>query len=779
MAPCESEVTASGDDVLVDTTMEDAQINLNELGSTSSNLEGKVQVDQNPRTSTTKKNHHSFDVLKNKSDKFQAILQLLYLVATLENRSKGKHRNKIHDITGTRKAFDYVDAITNLMVRDNEIVAAVAFGDPIPTTGIITVNLPSEKLNAQPRSAPMDTGLSPDFYEESAGSESFLQVATVANSKFYSKDFERGSNEDFKPLSSSDPNTLGLWDKLKETKEEDVALWALDSNITLEGHMRIIESYLNEFKQSNSSREDRHIISNKMSKYIIGSCWTKMYRRAFYWTSLSMIGFLTWTGSMDKKFPDINIATNPDHRLAEHLAIDMKDSHNQNFGQLWMTYHPSKSVAPNYLDGFMDLASGTSQYMFNRKIATIFLDLLLSSLYAYLCILKRLKDFIKANNKGEIRKQIGQFSNAIRTLYVLSHSNAMKTYFTHAELSPLSHQDEMHGLDVDRAMKAIYKKRGWGTVEIAQGANAGEDVNGEAEENQDLQVFGNLESEVGMLYRRSFMSFVDHIAGLRLLERRSINLPSDELIKLSLIAVNRPPKQGQRYLPWEEMEKVIVETCKFEFGILKPVQVKGEDVINKIKAHLDSIEGCRGVIDSFKILLKNVTVEKKLLNTQYPLFEGCIHCESSLAAILCGLHGTRDDSDLHKLFQISNVDGKGHYQYNISVSKFCCPVCWELINVLNETYSNIKFVVRAHHSNLYPVCLPPWLPDHVLDKMIDRFKERLYDVFCRLPDPDRLQPFVPGHKNKNPSLESAGESVSSVGSNDSEQIVKDQHLSHE
>jgi hypothetical protein len=61
--------------------------------------------------------------------------------------------------------------------------------------------------------------------------------------------------------------------------------------------MRIFESYLNEYKQSNLTKDDRGSISNKMLKYIIGSRYKKMYRRAFHWASCVMIGSLssfTW-----------------------------------------------------------------------------------------------------------------------------------------------------------------------------------------------------------------------------------------------------------------------------------------------------------------------------------------------------------------------------------------------------------------------------------------------------------------------------------------------------
>jgi hypothetical protein len=78
-------------------------------------------------------------------DKFQAILQLLLLLNTLIENPKlepeDNHNATCHTIE-SRKAFDYLDAITNLMVRDIEVVAAVACGGP--SMGLISVNSPIE-----------------------------------------------------------------------------------------------------------------------------------------------------------------------------------------------------------------------------------------------------------------------------------------------------------------------------------------------------------------------------------------------------------------------------------------------------------------------------------------------------------------------------------------------------------------------------------------------------------------------------------------------------------
>jgi hypothetical protein len=427
---------------------------------------------------------------------------------------------------------------------------------------------------------------------------------------------------------------------------------ALDSNITLDSHIKTIESYLNEYKQSDLSAQ--RTMSNAMMKYIIVSCWKKMNRRAFSRIPLSMIGVLTFLKGYNTTFPDVQITTNPDPRLVEHLTIVLQDG--QSFGQSWLKFHPSQNLDPNYLDDFTTLASGTSQYIFDRKISIIFLDLLLCSLYGYLCTLERLQHYIKEKNKEETMKYLGHFDNAIRTLYVVSHSNAMKTYFAHARLGIVSHQDVLHRLHVYFAMNTIYARQGWDPIYTGVGmqeAEVGEDENDEAEEDQNLQGFhfNGSKSEIGSLYRRTFMSFVDHIAGLRLLERRSIYLPPDESIKLSLLAVKHPSPPS-RYLPWGEMEKVIRKTCEVGSST-EPIKVEGQGMIKKIKAHLDNVKDCPSLsaIQSFKTLVKFDEKGRKYCNLQYPRFESCVHCESSLAIILAMLHSTQDDSNLRMLFQ--------------------------------------------------------------------------------------------------------------------------------
>ena len=58
----------------------------------------------------------------------------------------------------------------------------------------------------------------------------------------------------------------------------------------------------------------------------------------------------------------------------------------------------------------------------------------------------------------------------------------------------------------------------------------------------------------------------------------------------------------------------------------------------------------------------------------------------------------------------------------ISVSKLCCPVCWELLALLGDEK---PLSLRGSHSTIYPVELPKWLPPEIVDKMDKRFLNHL------------------------------------------------------
>jgi len=63
----------------------------------------------------------------------------------------------------------------------------------------------------------------------------------------------------------------------------------------------------------------------------------------------------------------------------------------------------------------------------------------------------------------------------------------------------------------------------------------------------------------------------------------------------------------------------------------------------------------------------------------------------------------------------------------ISVSRLCCPVCWELLNIIwNNSGDETRLVsFPGCHSIIYPVELPEWLPDRIVKQMTRLFQDRL------------------------------------------------------
>ena len=60
----------------------------------------------------------------------------------------------------------------------------------------------------------------------------------------------------------------------------------------------------------------------------------------------------------------------------------------------------------------------------------------------------------------------------------------------------------------------------------------------------------------------------------------------------------------------------------------------------------------------------------------------------------------------------------------ISVSKPCCPVCWELIKILRNKKST-NFHLNGHHKTLSQVELPEWLPVQIVEKLTAQFEDIL------------------------------------------------------
>ena len=57
------------------------------------------------------------------------------------------------------------------------------------------------------------------------------------------------------------------------------------------------------------------------------------------------------------------------------------------------------------------------------------------------------------------------------------------------------------------------------------------------------------------------------------------------------------------------------------------------------------------------------------------------------------------------------------YSGRISVSKLCCPVCWELLVLLGSEIP-LSESFRGSHSTIHPVELPEWLPYKIKEEAV-------------------------------------------------------------
>jgi hypothetical protein len=59
------------------------------------------------------------------------------------------------------------------------------------------------------------------------------------------------------------------------------------------------------------------------------------------------------------------------------------------------------------------------------------------------------------------------------------------------------------------------------------------------------------------------------------------------------------------------------------------------------------------------------------------------------------------------------------------MSKLLCPICYKLLKLLSGEDAERFRVRRLLHEAVYPVDLPEWLPEDILQKMVSSAKQDL------------------------------------------------------
>jgi len=243
----------------------------------------------------------------------------------------------------------------------------------------------------------------------------------------------------------------------------------------------------------------------------------------------------------------------------------------------------------------------------------------------------------------------------------------------------------------------------------------GQDVDYEVEADVQLEDEAPFEGEADMPSLFRFIkSFVIHLTAKRALERYCF-MTKDQEVNISLFFVER----SSLCIPtgsWAKMQDIL--TASFSSD---PSSTSADDINTPVTKAIEILRDKTGT-PSRKFGPKSRRLLKDLESVMQGspiLFPGGMHCETVLATLSKYFELSLKGDDNANLISTSQ---KLLRSGMISVSKLCCPVCWELLSMLNEEK---PLKLRGHHSTIYPVELPQWLPSQIVDKMNALFQNHL------------------------------------------------------
>lgn len=225
-------------------------------------------------------------------------------------------------------------------------------------------------------------------------------------------------------------------------------------------------------------------------------------------------------------------------------------------------------------------------------------------------------------------------------------------------------------------------------------------------------------------------TFVVHLTAKRALERYSLK-NNCRVVNISLLSV----KRSCLLIPvgsWPKMKGILKESFSSDPSDLESF-TSAATAAKAIKFLEDKIQTppehcnleCRKLLKRFKNIIQGMSV----------LLPGGLHCEAVLATLGKYYKDGLDEPDnialstckvllitYYCLLNLTFYYKTLLYSGGISVSKLCCPVCWELLVLLG---SEIPLSFRGSHSTIHPVELPEWLPYEIVEEMKKQFQKHL------------------------------------------------------
>jgi len=465
-------------------------------------------------------------------------------------------------------------------------------------------------------------------------------------------------------------------------------------------------------------------MSSLFSDYITATCWRKMYRRMVHWATLGFIKTLA-------EVPDDSLklaggrnldSTLKDPKLAQRL-IDLAKF--PTLLQSVMARYPNKSDE-DHLSPLLTACQADPPVLYTLKTVRHFHRLLVSTLITYGFMLSRIYD-------GESKDDVASFSILARLLSAILNSNALASHLRFLHLNgllalPTSIGAEgyymyaaIHGFGFAKKDRRSRKYMDAGGVDKGKNAEMESNMDGDDrtpdEEGEDFAPWTGMTDVLEHL-GGWMKTFTNHFSAKRSLERHC-SLRETDQVEITLLSFG----SQYRNVLWDDMKLTIAATIDSMAKDGK-LSIPTDELINilecKIRDTQPIDQQSKDVFRMFEQLISGKSV--RCLSS--------VHCEAALAAFSVYGHSNvpiaeEDRKILKHLIKVNSaVDlliSNLMFLQNLNpdhmaVSVLCCPFCWIFLRLLRGDKD--EFRVRGHHSTLYAVDLPGWLPEHLSQAMI-------------------------------------------------------------
>ncbi|KAM6490946.1 hypothetical protein JOM56_010248 [Amanita muscaria] len=542
---------------------------------------------------------------------------------------------------------------------------------------------------------------------------------------------------------------ISVWEEI--VKKPWCKLDGTRRGVSLANHIKTLCDYFQSYQDCGQNGNLRAGVFQKATIYLISSSWRKMLRRISHWSSHGFIMSLeidipqlhsSYEDFHKNMPPDFFIYQKPDKTLARLFLESSEDD----IAKI-VNNHPHfpgvSPELPNLRKAFRDVESATQTTGYTADSYVEFHQLLLAILFGYEKALNNLKSHEAGSSS--IVGAATEVWNLTHFLWRIACSRMLRYHLAVLKFGKLL-------VIPTFSAKSIYHRQ-----TVTHQNNPGTDTSTEedpvavaVDEEPDEGDIANLNMgeenpDVALVFLRWFRLHVTQFIALNNISAFCARSASRFTLNISLLAVRSPPQSN---ISWEEAIQ--------ELASLHPPGVNGTF---NAKASIDFIKK--------KVNIRSIGREpfKSLPQFSKPCFAlpGTVHCEAALASLskyseqaAAGAH--EDRQRVLDLLQKTNAS-------SISVSKLCCPVCWDLLDILRSGNSDLM-KVRGRHTTVFPVCLPSWLPSEVMTPMVTQYQTYLYNELVKMA---KMLDSSSGQlmHSRSPSMQSAS-GISEAGSDDSD-----------